>query len=290
MTVFSRVHILAENISTRDRKLAKDEPRMQKLMNAPTFVVQKDAFHLMQRADCASAIKALVEADIVRLPYPKMVIEWQIRDGCPAHILGDELSSMLREDYVDKLEPVHEFVHLEEIVTKSGGWGIIASYSFMYVNSRIGGHFEDDIGVVPGKDGFDAVFTKHIDPLMQEIALGSALVALNVALVLMNMRGIDREEHRNDALNKHRVKKGKPAISQYSYLRIGHVYKQDGTRVKYTEGDHRFMPMHVRTAHTRRQHFGKNNEETKIIYVPSVIVNFDPKGEIKKPKQRIVKA
>jgi hypothetical protein len=283
MTVYSRRHILAENISVRDGKSSRSDPRMLRLLDAPTFVMQSDAFTLMQRTDCGAAIKAMHDADIFRLPYPKMVVEWQLRDGYPSHFTPHAKD--------DAAEPLHEFVHLEETVDPiTGKFAISAEYSFMFVSSRIGGIFEDKLVFTHVDDGLNCAFHKAIDPTMREIAMGSGLIAINMALVLMNMKGIDREVHTFEALNKQRVRKGKQAIPQYTYVRIGHVYRADGTRVKYTEGDVRQMPMHVRSAHTRRQHFGKENSETKLIYVPSCIVNFDPHGGKTVPKQRIVKA
>lgn len=284
MTIFSRRHILAENHNSIDGTPSIQQPQMLQLLEAPTFVMQSDAFELMQRTDCGAAIKALHEAGIFRLPYPKMVVEWQLRDGTP-YDFAPEFAEW------GKLEPIHEFIHLEEKYDeKLGKYGVVAQYAFLFTRSRIGGFFQDKLSFTHVDDGLTCGFLKDIDPRMRDVAMGASLIGLNMALVLMNMKGIEREVHSCEPLNKQRVKKGKPAIPQYTYVRIGHVYKADGTRVKYTDGDVRKMPMHVRSAHTRRQHFGKDNSETKIIYVPSCIVNFDPHGGKFVPKQKIIKA
>jgi hypothetical protein len=281
MTVFSRIHLLAENTTTGTGKPSRDDPRIKDMLSAPTFVAQSDAIDLLKRADCGAAIKAMLYAGIMRLPYPKIVVEWCIRVGRCADIYPIDY----HED-----EPVHEFITLTEIQGADGGYRVDAQYSFLYTKSRIGGIFEDVFRIQPKQEGLDVELFRDIDPRVREIALGASIIGFNIAMVLMNMKGVDREIHRFDALNKKRAKKEKPAIPQYTYLRIGHVYRADGTAVKYTDGDHRKMPMHVRAAHTRRQHYGKENSETKLIYVPSCIVNFSPGEAMAPPKQRIIKA
>lgn len=284
MTVFSRIHILAENVDADTGKNTLHDPRMKNLLTSPTHVLQPDAFEMMQRTDCGAAIQALHDSGIFRLPYPKMVMEWSLREANPFEFAPDFAAN--------GYEPLHEFIHLEEKHDeKSGKSGIIAEYAFVFTKSRIGGLFADKLVFAPTDTGLKVAYDKKIDPRILNVARDAAVIAINAALVLMNMKGIEREVHTFEPLNKQRERKGKPRIPQYTYLRIGHVYKADGTRVKYTEGDHRHMPMHVRAAHTRRQHFGKENAETKIIFVPSCIVNFDPGSNLsQKPRPKVIKA
>jgi hypothetical protein len=283
MTVFSRIHILAENVNADTGEGTDKDPRMQNLLTSPTHVLQPDAFEMMKRTDCGAAIQALHDCDIFRLPYPKMIMEWCLREGNASHFAPEFAN--------DAWEPLHEFVHLEEKQDASGKYGIVAEYAFVFTKCRIGGLFADKLAFLPTDTGLTMGFEKNIDPRMLDVAKNAAVIAINASLVLMNMKGIEREVHTFTPLNKQREKKGKPRIPQYTYLRIGHVYKADGTRVKYTEGDHRHMPMHVRSAHTRRQHFGKENAETKIIFVPSCIVNFDPGSNLpQKPRPKVIKA
>lgn len=309
MTVFSRAHLMLENVEARNGKSAKDNPFLVDLQAWPSFVIQADAFELLKRADCANAIQALVEADIFKLPHPKMAIEFCVRTANYGNEFARSQLSKFPENHDTQM--LHEFVLLEEIPN-----GIRMRYGFLYVKDRIGGIGEFYCDATPfnmtqAGDLRDIIPTYHpkgfdkadneggfllsfsapdIDPKVRDTAVEALLMAINIAFVLMNMKGIEQEEHNCEALNKHRRKKNKPEISQYSYVRIGHVYRADGSRVKYTDGSIRSMPMHVRTAHTRRQHYGKENSETKIIYAPSCIVNFNPGEELKKPKQKIVKA
>lgn len=303
MTVFSRTHMMVENVSTYTGRKPLDHTFILDLQAWPSFVIQADAFELLKRTDCAGAIQALVDADIFKMPHPKMAIEFCVRECA----YTTEMARVGIQDHISDAQPMHEFVLLEEIQG-----GIKMRYGFYYTKDRIGGIGEffvtcrpcakmtpemlgkmERLGAYDPKKpgGFILEFSEYdIHPSVRESATEALMMAINIAFVLMNMKGIDREEHSCAPLNKQRAKKGKPLISDYTYLRIGHVYRADGTRVKYTDGDIRKMPMHVRSAHTRRQHYGKNNEETKIIYVPSVIVNFNPDGEAKKPKPKIVKA
>ena len=49
------------------------------------------------------------------------------------------------------------------------------------------------------------------------------------------------------------------------------------------------MPVHMRAGHVRRQHYGADNADTKLIFIPPVLVNFHP-GETPKPPKRIIAA
>lgn len=278
MTVFSRFHLLRANTPIEPDPSKNGMDIMTAMEKLPAFVIQPDAIKMIERADCIGAVRAMIEADILKLPYPDMRVEWQVREAQSAAFIGTQLGTM-------EMQPIHEFVRLKETDK-----GIECTYAFYFCKSSIGAIYEDKFRITPDLGTWKVEYQHGTNPIIKDMALGPCMLAMNMAFVLMNMKGIEREVHTFPALNKQRLRKSKPAISQYSYVRIGHVYKADGTRVKYTEGDHRHMPMHVRSAHTRRQHHGKNNEETKLVYIPSVIVNFNPGEEMKTPKQRIVKA
>lgn len=278
MTVFSRFHLLRANtpIETDNSKNGMDI--MLSMEKLPAFVVQNDAIEMLNRSDCVAAIRAMIEANILKLSYPEMRLEWQIRQAESAQFVGTMLG-------FKEMEPIHEFVRLKETDR-----GIEATYAFYFCKSGLGAIYEDKFRITPRVGEWIVEYNHDTDPIIKQMAIGPCFLAINMALVLMNMKGIEREVHEFAALNKQRIKKKKPAISTYNYVRIGHVYKADGSRIKYTDGDHRSMPMHVRSAHTRRQHFGKENSETKIIYVPSCIVNFNPGETPKQAKPRIIKA
>lgn len=279
MTVFSRFHLLRANTPIESDNSKNGMHIMLAMEALPAFVVQNDAIEMLTRSDCIAAVHAMIDANILKLPYPDMRLEWQIREAESATFVGTMLGSK-------EMEPIHEFVRLREVADGA----IECTYAFYFCRSGLGAIYEDTFTITPDKGDWKVAYQIHTNQIIKDLALGPCMLAIQMALVLMNMKGIDREVHEFPALNKARVKKGKPSIAQYSYVRIGHVYKADGSRVKYTAGDHRHMPMHIRSAHTRRQHFGKENSEVKIIYVPSCIVNFNPGEEMKAPKQRIVKA
>lgn len=260
----------------------KDSYFIQSLLKDPIYVVDKDAIELLKRADCAAAIQAMREAGILRLPYPKIVVEIHTERGSPATIInrGPEITKSLAPEY-SATENIAEFVVLEEVPTASGNFGVISSYGFVYTKSTIAGVCPQAIAMELKDNAIEMTYSKDIDGKTLEVVSHVTILALNVALVLMNMTGIEREHESHPKLNKAREKTGKQAIPDYTYLKIGHVQRSDGSRVKYNSGDVRTMPMHVRSAHTRRQHYGTNNELTKIIYVPSVIVNFNPGGNVR---------
>lgn len=278
MTVYSRFHLLRANTPIEKDPTKNGMDIMQAMEGLPSFVIQADALLMLSRTDYIGAIHAMIEANICKLPYPDMRLEWQTREAVSADFVGTMLGNT-------EMEPIHEFIRVREIES-----GFECTYAFYFCKSGLGAIYEDSFKISPQIGEWVVSHRKDIDPAVKRLALGPCMMAIQVCLVLMNMKGIEREVHSFEPLNKHRIKKGKPAIAQYSYVRIGHVYRSDGTKIKYTDGDHRHMPMHVRSAHTRRQHYGKENSETKLIYVPSCIVNFNPADELRVPKQRIVKA
>lgn len=278
MTAFSRFHLLRANTPIEPDDTKNGMSIMLAMEALPAFVIQNDAIEMLNRSDCIGAIKAMIEADILKLPYSDMRLEWQVRQAESAQFVGTLLG-------FKEMEPIHEFVRLREIEG-----GIEATYAFYFCKSGLGAIYEDRFRITPRVGEWEVAYNHDTNPIIKQLAMGPCFLAINMALVLMNMKGIEREVHSFEPLNKQRIKKGKPAIAQYNYVRIGHVYRSDGTRIKYSEGDHRKMPMHVRSAHTRRQHFGKENSETKIIYVPSCIVNFNPGEKPQQAKPRIIKS
>src|SRR5690606_24643728 len=144
MTVFSRVHILLENVNADTGQKMNEHPMLDALQNAPAFVVQDDALELLKRADCGAAIAAMHEAGILRLPYSRCVIEFEFRKAQYGKEL-DRLGHLRPSDD----QPLHEFVLLEE---KDGK--IEAQYAFLYCRDRIGGIGEFVINVTANEKGF----------------------------------------------------------------------------------------------------------------------------------------
>jgi hypothetical protein len=180
----------------------------------------------------------------------------------------------------------HEFVMLRE---KDGAiYGRIATMdntttTAMVANNEIKITFSNGMAHVapcPGDNHPDFAIFRN-----------AFMVGVNLALLMLNTKGIDKEVVVvSESLNKKRVQRGKPRIPTHSVVRIGTIYRRDGTAIKNENGRGGWhMPMHWRCGYARIQHFGKNREETKTVYIPPCIVNYKPEEDAPAAPHRKVK-
>lgn len=261
----TKLHVLASNVDLANGMVGKDSQIVKDMMSAASFVVDKDVLALVQREDCKKSVSALIEARMVRLPYNPMVIEFEV-DG-----------------------KSHEFCYLREIEGGIVGQPIImdlATEAAMVANFEIKAIIEDGVLMVHA-----GVYGDKRNTPETKIFLHTFAVAVHLALLMLNTKGIEKEEVQvSEHLNRKRAAKGKPAIPHHSVVHIGTIYRRDGTGIKYDGGRGGWhMPMHWRCGYTRRQHFGKGREEEKIVYIPPCIVNFKPEEKTPHAPMRKVK-
>lgn len=247
---------MTKYIATRLHKaieLAPDEEFFQRCSRLPHYVVDDSLIDMLMRSDIQASVSAMIEAQIARLPFEELVLEFETG-------------------------PTRNFIRLEEYQDR----------------------FRAQVGVLRAKDGIEAA---EIDPhpydltLMEagidvdepsqrrshEVWLKVACFGLYMALLMLNIQGVEKEVIEPSRLNKSRGASGKPAIPTHSVMRIGHVYDTNGNRVGLGAG--RQMPVHMRAGHARHQHYGEGNALVKIVYIPPVLVNFKPGEAVKVPKR-----
>lgn len=243
---------MSKYIATRLHKaieLAPDEDFLVRCSKLPHYVIDKSLADLLTRGDVRSSINAMIEADIARLPFPEMVLEVDT---------GAARSFVLLEEYQD--------------------------------------HFRARMAVMRGDEALE------VDPDAIEIELGAeamqvttklgrthqtwmrtAGVCLGIALLMLNIQGVEKEIIEVTRLNRSRQASGKPSVPGHTLMRIGHVYDRNGNRQGLGTGRH--MAVHLRAGHARRQHHGEGYALTKIVYIPPVLVNFKPGVEVNQPKR-----
>lgn len=86
------------------------------------------------------------------------------------------------------------------------------------------------------------------------------------------------------ALNKSRLRAGKPLIREYTLLRIGHVYDRSG--VAHQSSDASIHPIHWRCGHRRNQAYGAGHKLHREIWIDPVLVNYVDEETTPKPKYR----
>lgn len=247
---------MSKYIATRLHKaidLAPDEEFFQRCSKLPHYVVDDSLIDILMRSDVQSSVMAMIEAEIAHLPFEELVLEFETG-------------------------PTRNFIRLEEYQDR----------------------FRAQVGLLRDRDGMTAA---EVDPHPYELTLSQAGVdvdepsqrrshevwlkfacfGLYMALLMLNIQGVEKEVIEPTKLNKSRVASGKPSVPTHTVMRIGHVYDTNGNRVGYGAG--RTMPVHMRAGHARRQHYGEGNAQVKIVYVPPVLVNFKPGAEVKQPKR-----
>lgn len=256
----TKLHILASNIDPETHVVGKDHPMVKDMQAAASYVVDNEVLDLLRREDASKSIKALVEANLVRLPYNPMLVEFEVS---PA---------------------LHEFVLLREHDGKIKGKVVIMSNK-----NHVAMVMDKEIEMEVKGDGFLLTRYPPKDKKGATECIASFMTGVHIALLMLNTKGIEKEVvHVAEGLNRKRVAHGKPRIQHHSIVHIGTIYRRDGTAIKRDSPGGWHMPMHWRCGHTRRQHFGKNREEEKIVYIPPCIVNFKPEeGTPEAPHRKI---
>lgn len=229
----------------------------------PKFVMDPDLMEAMDVSVVGMSIKSMIEAEVLRLPYRQMILECTFNDlpdeSFFAIIEGSQITVV--SYYADSacLYPT-KFDYLALVDGKGSG------LQFTFRDAFLTWDLDDELST-----RIDEYLSKVVGRL------------LGVAFVVTNLQGVDRQLVECPALNKQRVKKGKVPVPSYTYLRIGHVYKRTGERIKYVKGSQ--TKVYMRRGHTRNQAFGKGNLDRKLIYIEPVLVNYrdtnDPPPTIK---------
>lgn len=263
----TKLHVLAGNVDPSTRTRGKDFEVVKRMLNAASFVIDSDVLDLVKREDCKKSIEALIEAGLVRLPYNPMVIEYETYDhDGNTH----EFVYLHEKDGVIYGRPVAMELEKETAVCAMFDLSVKIVNKQLLVN---GGMYE----------------LKRNEPV-SKLFLHAFAVAVHLALLMLNTKGIEKEVVQVEpSLNKKRIAKGKPPIPTHSVVHIGTIYRRDGSAIKREGSGGWHMPMHWRCGYTRRQHFGKNREEEKIVYIPPCIVNFKPEEDAPHAPMRKVK-
>jgi hypothetical protein len=217
--------------------------------SAAVYVVGGDVVEIMQREDVFKSIQALMEADVFRLPYPKMLVEFSAHENVRRFCLIKEMPG---EKYAMTAECV--FLHCgdsKEMTTHHTTTnGEVRMTKEMFMAGEFG--------------------TKQ--------DAHSAILAISMSLLFLNTKGIEKVHVEPSAFNRARIKKGKSVAVPYTYMRIGTVFDREGRAVKVVGGGK--VRMHMRAGHTKNQHYGPSNSLTKIIYIGPVLVNYNPHEEV----------
>jgi hypothetical protein len=247
MMIATKLHQLAELVGPK-------EPVIVKMMAAPKYVISPEVMAIMTRTDVQRSIAAMIEAGIARLPYAPLLIEYS----------------------VDPNVPVRRFVLLDELANEGAFMARVA-----VLNGRRFAALSDTHIVVEVIDGGLKVTQQR------QAADGmAAALAVSIALLMLNIKGIDRETIRTDKLNKARLRGGELPIPRHDVLRIGTIYDRAGVAHAAGPGN-RHMPVHLRAGFVRNQAYGPGLIDHRPVYIAPVLVNYRADEPVKVPAKEI---
>ena len=232
-------------------EVAPDEPILARSMAAHHFVIDRKLVDLLGRSDVVASIRAALDADLFHLPYPEVAVEFEAEDGVRRLVL---------------------------LTDKDGGFdAYVCAYSEPVLTVS-----DTPLMVMPddGKLHISGKGSSDLDRL-------AAGFAAAVALLILNIRGVDREVVEPTALNRKRVDRGLPPVPHHAVFHIGTIYDRDGRPVS---GSRRAMPVHLRSGYIRQQVHGKGRVERKLVYIAPVLVNYQAGGPDPAPTRKIVTA
>lgn len=240
-------------------EMAPDDPDVVILASKPHYVVDRRLTEMFAREDVARSITAVIEAGLARLPFPELVVEFDAEDSVRRFVLLRESPGQVQFE--------------ASIITLNGPALTVTREPTTIGIARF---------PVPG---FQVGHSSG-----SELDRLAAVFAAAVAMLMLNIQGIDKELIEPRALNAQRVAKGRPAIPRHTLLRIGTIIDSHGNQARFTDGRH--MPLHLRAGHVRHQACGKGNADRKLIYIPPVLVNFKPGDEdrpVPQPKKLLAR-
>lgn len=232
------------------QQLIPDEPLLPKYLAAPKYYVDRDVVEIMSREDVQESVKAMIQAGIARLPFNPLLIEFK---SINSKVLN--------------ASQVHFFVLLSET-----DGGIRAESSLMYDT--------DDTTMYRAVRGTTEVTLTEQAILVNtggdEIDGTAVGLAVMMALLMLNVKGIEKRVVEVNRLNKQRMKSSKPRIPSHTVIHIGTIYDRSGKGVRYVDGgpSGRKMRVHMRRGHARHQACGEGMTERKWVYIPPVLVNY----------------
>lgn len=241
---------------------------MKKCEEAPKFYVDPELMEVWQTG--VDSIEALNLAGVLRLPYPVVMIEFEVI-----------------------LHSIRHFVLLEEVEDEEYPFRALlmtlrddrAVFSACHASINIAGR---QWNLRAGTPSYlvDNALSRSLANDALDVDGGICCIGLEMALVLMHTRGIEREKIEPTRLNKARLRSGKASIPAVTTLRIGHYYDSSG---KVHQHDARKpVKVHWRRGHVRNVAVGKGRTGREPRYIPPTLVNYRP-GDAPPVPRTIVK-
>ncbi len=240
----------------------------------PKYFIDRTLMDMLDAPGVSKSMEAMMKAQVMKLPFPACMVEFdKVRDD-----------QLVREFVILREREVAPFFDGEEIWhpwyamiarIKPGQESVILSpfvYYLAYVpdageQKKFGIHWY--VKVAPWLKGV----SQMAEPIIRK-DVHIADTALSALILLLNTQGVHREVVECQKLNGIRKKRGQPSIPEVTRIKVGRVYKRDGTQETESEAVRRTVRVHWRSGHYRGVRYGKGRELIKQMYFPPKLVNF----------------
>lgn len=230
-------------IATRFHDLAEltgGDPLVAKMAAAPKYAIATTLLAVLAREDIQKSILAMLEAGIAKLPFSPLLIEFSVTPEFRRFVL-------LEEETAVGFSARHALLNRDDF----------ASVSPSQVRAKL-----TPVGL-------------NVERHADEGEGWATALAVSTALLMLNIRGVDKQVIEVERLNRQRGFRGRAAIPRHTVLRIGVIFDRHGQgTVQGASGRH--MPVHLRAGHTRLQACGEGFADRKPVYIAPVLVNYRP--------------
>jgi len=270
---------------------------------APKFYIDDELYASLPADDIEASLGAMVQAGVPILPYPQQLIEFddegKTRTGARVRNLVLLMGSSNAEyPYVAFVTRLIHGGSVKDMVffsacrifmaikisdgTEEDGKGGKAAAGTPFVSCQVTPTtLLDDVAAPQAEMKALARRDFHLDAEVSTIALG-------IAAVLLNTRGIKKERIDTQRINRKRASSGKALVPEHTVIRIGHVYGRDGQAVGVSSGGGRKPTrVHWRRAHIRGIRYGKGREKVRYELIHAVLVNYQDGDEVPVPRARV---
>lgn len=260
---------------------------IQQFSELPKFVVDSDLLELVMPEGFEHSLLDMKKAEVLRLPFPAMLVEFSYKDTHYVVMLRDtaDKSPLSWEGGSVTTDTMPFYGVVFRVHSDEDGEYVVLSPSVQGIN------LEDRDGspwIAISAQSLD-IFppSKKLEGLVHTTWLkdGAAIYrAVASAMLVMHTEGVKRAVVDCSKMNKKRIASNKPPIPRHIVLSIGKVYRSASGDATDEYNPRKSPRPHWRRGHLRNVHFGTNKTSIKQKYInPKLVAYREFTGS--KPKQ-----
>lgn len=235
---------------------------------------REDCDYFMKNEALKKNSEFIVNNGLFRLPHKKCVVELVCKAGtCILQFSEDEHEIInINLLYLPALEGGETSRNIVR------GIAVVENIRLIFLNSGTEGNKDIDV-IYP--EAFVSDFDTEEDLESIKEGLGLFIYAGLIGLITVySVRGITSEVNKpHKGQVKKAIKQGTAPPTKFRSLKLDFVTDKSGNEYKLNSNDS-IKTMHLRSAHMRRQRYGKGNKDIKYIHIEACLVNYKPDEEV----------